>query len=356
MPRSAISIGAPQLRLLRRLCEAVAVSGDEGEVRQIILDELRPVAADYRIDALGNLLIAKRGRGKPRLRLMLDAHMDEVGFMIVAEDGQGQGLYEFEIVGGMDRRSVIGKEVVVGRQHSPAVIGVKPIHLYTVEERKQPIATDALRVDLGPGGKANVGDRGTFSPNFRRVGPSVMSKSLDDRLGVATLIELFRSAPSSIEILAAFTVQEEIGLRGAKVAASYFDPELAIVLDVAPARDLPMQRPGENTFYTTRLGFGPAIYVSDSSAFEDPALVQFLMETANRLRIPFQVRQPGRGGTNAGVIQRAAAGIPVAAVSIPYRYPHTAMSVSRLSDWENGLRLLDAAIRGLTRDVLRPRR
>jgi endoglucanase len=223
----------------------------------------------------------------------------------------------------------------------------------SAEDLKRPISMEALRVDLGPGGKADIGQRGTFAPNFKRAGPSIMSKALDNRLGVSILIELFRRAPSNVDMLAAFTVQEEIGLRGAQVAAHHFSPDLAIVIDATPANDLPMQREGENDFYNARLGLGPAIYVSNRNTIDDPRLVRFLMETAKRARIPFQVRQPGGGGTDAGAIQKAVQGIPVVSVSVPSRYPHTAMGIARIDDWRNTHALLSAALRRLTADVLR---
>jgi endoglucanase len=335
---------------LRKLCEAVAVSGDEGEVREIALEEIGPSENEHLVDALGNLLITRSGRGKRRLRVMLDAHMDEVGFMLVAEDGEG--LYEFSLVGDIDPRNLIGKQVVVGSKHTPGVIGAKPIHLTTAEDRKRALTIEALRVDLGPGGKAQVGDRGAFAPNFRRTGPSVMSKALDNRTGVASLIELAKGAFANVDVLAAFTVQEEIGLRGAKVAANYFGPDLAIVIETTPARDLPMQKEGDNTFYNTMLGLGPAIYVSERSAIDDPRLVQFMMDTAKRAGIPFQVRQAGGGGTDAGAIQRAGAGVPVVTVAVPHRYPHSATSVARIEDWKNTSLLLGAALKHITPELL----
>jgi endoglucanase len=282
---------------------------------------------------------------------MLDAHMDEVGFMLVSDDGEG--LYEFTVIGGIDARSLPGKQVVVGREHTPGVIGAKPIHLAKREERQHTIPVDALRVDLGPGGKAKPGDRGTFAPNFRRVGPSLMSKALDDRIGVALLIELVKAAPSNVDLLAAFTVQEEIGLRGASVTAHAFRPDLAIAIDATPAYDLPMQYEAENTFYNTKLGLGPAIYISNATTMDDPRLVRFVAETAEKAKIPFQFRQPGGGGTNAGAIQRSGPGVPVVSVSVPHRYTHSAVSVSRVDDVNNALRLLAECLRRVSADVLR---
>ena len=345
------AIGGAQLKLLERLCNAVSVSGDEGEVRKIVLEQVEPHADEVKVDALGNVLVSKKGRGANRLRVMLDAHMDEVGFILVAEDGEG--IYEFKTIGGIDARNLAGKQVVVGREHIPGVIGAKPIHLTTSSERKHVITADSLRIDLGTGGKSKPGERGTFAPNFRRVGPSLMSKALDDRLGIATLIELVRAAPSNIDLLAAFTVQEEIGLRGAKVAAHYFNPHMAIAIDATPANDLPMQYEGENTFYNTKLGFGPAIYVNNSSTIDDPRLVRFLRDTADKAKLPYQVRQPGGGGTNAGAIQKVLAGVPVVSISVPHRYTHSAMSISRLDDWKNTLALLQAALKRITPALLK---
>ena len=345
------TIANPQIRLLEKLCNAVSVSGDESEVRKIVLEKVKRYADEVKVDALGSVLVTKKGKGAQRVRVMLDAHMDEVGFMLVAEDGEG--IYEFKTIGGIDPRNLAGKQVVVGKDHTPGVIGAKPIHLTTSSERKKSISADLLRIDIGTGGKASLGERGTFAPNFRRVGPSLMSKALDDRLGIATLIELVKSAPSNIDLLAAFTVQEEIGLRGAKVAAQYFNPDIAIAIDATPANDLPMQYEGENTFYNTKLGLGPAIYVNNSSTIDDPRLVRFLQETAEKSKIPYQIRQPGGGGTNAGAIQKALAGVPVVSVSVPHRYTHTAMSIARLNDWKNTLALLHAALKRITPALLK---
>ena len=345
------AIGKAQFKLLEKLCNAVSVSGEENEVRKIVLEEIGPYADEVKVDALGNLLATKKGRSAKRLRVMLDAHMDEVGFMLVAEDGDG--IYEFKTIGGIDARNLVGKQVVAGKDHTPGVIGTKPIHLTKSEERKHSIPADSLRVDLGSGAKVKIGGRGTFAPNFRRTGPSIMSKSIDDRIGVAILIELFKSAPSNIDVLAAFTVQEEIGLRGAKVAAYTFHPDLGIAIDSTPASDLPMQRDGENTFYNTRLGSGPAIYLANSSTLDDPRLVRFIAGTAEKGSIPFQYRQPGGGGTDAAAIQRSLAGIPVVSVSVPHRYTHTSFSIARVDDWKNTLSLLFAALKSMTPDILK---
>jgi putative aminopeptidase FrvX len=340
------TFGNAQLKLLERLCNAIAVSGDEAEVRRIVLEEVRPCADEVKVDALGNVLATKFGRTKNRVRVMLDAHMDEVGLMIVADDGEG--IYRFQTVGGIDVRYLVGKQVLVGKERMPAVIGARPIHLMDAEEATRKVPLDALRIDLGPAGKSQVGDRAGFATRFQRVGPSILAKSIDDRIGVATLIELFKQAPPSIDLCAAFSVQEEIGLRGAQVAAKYFNPDLAIAIDATSANDLPLQDGGENTTYNAKLGLGPAIYIADVSTLHDPRLSRFLQETAEAEGIPYQLRQPGGEDNDSGAIQRARAGIPAASVSVPHRYTHSPISIARLADWRNTINLLYVALRRIT--------
>ena len=342
--------GKTQLKLLEKLCNVVAISGDEGEVRKIVLEEIKPYADDVRVDAIGNVLATRSGRGKKRMRVLLDAHMDEVGFMIVADDGEG--LYRFETVGGIDVRHLLGKQVLVGKNRMPGVIGGKPVHLMTGDEPTSKVSLDALRIDVGLDGKANIGDRAGYATKFRRVGPSILAKSIDDRIGVATVIELLKSAPSNVDVCAAFTVQEEIGLRGAQVAAQYFCSDLAIAIDSTPANDQPMHDGSENMTYNTKLGLGPAIYIADGSTLHDPRLVRFLAGTAEAEKIPYQFRQPGGGGTDSGAIQRALAGIPTVSVSVPHRYTHSPVSISRVDDWKNTLHLLHAALKRITPQLI----
>jgi putative aminopeptidase FrvX len=341
-----LSITTSQIKLLEKLCNAMSVSGDEGEVRRIVLEEVKPYADEVKVDALGSVLVRRKGTGRKPLRVLLDAHMDEVGFMIVNDDGDG--LFQFKTVGGIDARHLAGKQVIVGRDHSIGVIGMKPIHLTTPSELEHAVDVDSMRIDLGLEGKASVGDRATFATRFKRVGPSIMSKAIDDRIGIAILIELLKHAPKNIELCLSFSVQEEIGLRGAKVAAHYFEPDLAIAVDSTPARDLPDYEGRENFTYNTKLGFGPAIYIANSSTLDDPRLVRFLAETAEKKKIQYQFRQPGGGGTNAGAIQQSQAGVPVVSVSVPHRYTHSPISISRVEDWKNTLNLLHEALKRLS--------
>jgi endoglucanase len=346
-------IGPSQLELLEKLCNAVSLSGDEYEVRKIVLEEIKLIADDVKIDAMGNVLATKFGRGENRVRVMLDAHMDEIGFMIVKK--HEDGLFEFVRIGGIDERQLPGKAVLVGRDHLPGVIGAKPIHMTTASERKNKIGIADLRIDLGPeiGDKVKPGDWATFATRFEILGPSIKAKALDDRLGVATLIELLKHAPENIDLLAAFTVQEEVGLRGARVAAYAFSPDMAIAIDSTGANDLPTwDVEDENTRYNTHLDAGPAIYAMDGATISDQRLVNLLVGTAEEEGIPCQIRQPGSGGTDAGVIHKVRSGVPSVSVSVPGRYPHTAAGIARISDWENTLRLLHTALSRVTPDLL----
>jgi putative aminopeptidase FrvX len=356
-------VGVAQLDLLEKLCNACAVTGEEREVRLIVLEQLRLLLPpeQIKIDAMGNVLAVRPGQGPDRVRVMLAAHMDEVGFMLIHDEGEG--IFRFESVGGVDVKQLAGKPVWVGRDHIPGVIGIAPVHLISSEERKRAISLESLRMDVGPinGPRPRVGDRAVYATRFRRQGPSLIAKALDDRIGVATLLELLRLAPANVDLLAAFTVQEEIGLRGAGVAAYALDPQLAIALDCTPAYDLPLWEPGddrpvENTRYNARLGSGPAIYLVDRATISDPRLIRHLVATAEQLGIPYQFRQAGGGGTDAGAIHKTRLGIPSVSVSVPARYLHTPASVARLSDWENTLALVHAALSRLTPEILNQER
>ncbi len=343
----------PSLSLLEKLCNATAVSGDEYEVRQIVLEEIKPFADELKVDALGNILAVRKAKTANPVRLMIAAHMDEIGMMIVA--GDDDGLYEFALVGGIDERQLPGKAVLVGRDHMPGVIGAKPIHFTTAQERENKISLDGMRIDVGPEGKGKVkiGDRATFATRFEILGPSVKAKALDDRLGVAALIELLKNAPENVELLAAFTVQEEVGLRGAGVAAFAFEPDAAIVLDCTPANDLPCwDDEDENYRYNTRLDGGPAIYLMDSSAIHAPHLAAWLSQIADEAGIPWQYRQPGAGGTDAGAIHKTKGGIPSVSVSVPGRYIHTAAGIVRMDDWQHTYKLIHLALTKITPQII----
>jgi endoglucanase len=342
---------------IKRLSEALGVSGDESAIREIILESFKGAAVETRVDALGNLLVKCRTRGKPSLRVMLAAHMDEVGLILMLPGSDG--LWKFGTVGGVDEQTLPGKALWIGRDRIPGVIGIKPVHLVEKEEAEHPVKPDTLAIDIGATDKDSAtarlkpGDRAAFATPFRFERGVLYGKALDNRLGVAALIELALDPPRGIELWAVFTSQEEIGLRGAQVAAYAIDPDLAIVLDATPALDLPMWDGSENVAFNTKLGGGPAIYIADRATVSDPRLVRILDKVGEAKGIARQFRQPGSGGTDAGAIHRTRKGIPSVSVSVPIRSPHTPVSTARAEDWRALVALIRAALDHLAKNGLR---
>lgn len=349
-----------EVRLLKQLADAVAVSGDEGAVRKLVLEAIRPHVDSVRVDALGNVLAVKKGTGRDRV--LVAAHMDEVGFMVSGHDSDGS--LRLEVVGGVDERVLLGKPVQIGAGRVPGVIAALPVHLLPADRRLTPVKVSALRIDLGVDSAeaarrlVKLGERGTFAASLDVLGQgasaSLRGKALDDRLGCATLIELLRGGPYACELHAAFTVQEEVGLRGARVAAFAVDPAAAFVLDCTPAYDLPSPAEDrENVEYNTRLGLGPAIYIADRATLSDRRLVRYLTQTAEAGGLPVQFRQPAGGGTDAGAIHRARAGVPSVSLSVPGRYLHGPLAIARLSDWRHSVALMARALSGWSGKALK---
>ncbi len=339
--------------LLQELTEAVGVSGHEEAVRDIIYEAVKPHVDQINVDALGNLITCKRGRGKEQLRVMVAAHMDEVGLMITGHEGSG-GL-KFRPVGGLLDQALAGQRVQVGADRVPGVIGLKPVHLVEGDAARKVAKMDTLWIDVGATSKeeaegiAQVGDVATYLTPFADLGPTLLGKAFDDRAGCAALIELLRGEPFSFDLYAVFTVQEEVGLRGAGVAAYAVEPDAAIVLDCTPADNFPKKK---DLSPNTVLGKGPAIYILGGRTFSDRRLVDLLMKAGDDEGIPYQIRQPGRGGTDAGSIQFARQGVPVVSVSVPGRYIHSPAAIISREDFDNTPRLVRAALSRLTRDTL----
>jgi putative aminopeptidase FrvX len=345
------------LELLRALSNAAGVSGDEGAVRRLVLEAIRPHAADVRVDALGNVLAVKpAARRRSPQRVLMAAHMDEVGLMVVDHDSDG--ALRFELVGGVSERALLGKPVLVGPRRLPGIIGAAPVHLLG-ERKTSVVKAGQMRIDLGASSQeaarrlAALGDRAVFATEFAALEGAVRGKALDDRVGCAILIELLRGGPYPVELHAAFTVQEEVGLRGARVAGFAVAPHAALALDCTPAQDLPDSRGRENTQYNAQLGRGPVIYLADGRTLSDRRLVAHLTRTAQAAGLPYQVRQPGGGGTDAGAIQQAQGGVPVVSLSTPARYLHGPAAIVRLDDWRHTLALARAALERWNKSVLR---
>jgi endoglucanase len=337
--------------LLRELSEAIGVSGKEDAVRKIILGAIEAHASDIRIDALGSVTAVRAGTGETPLRVMLAAHMDEVGFMVTGVDGDG--LIRFTSVGGLDDRILPGLRVRVGEKHIPGCIIWTPIH----KNRDQNVVKMSnLRIDIGVSGKeaalshAKPGDRIAFDSRYMEVGESMLrGKAFDDRVGCSLLVDVLQNGPYPVDVLAAFTVQEEIGLRGAQVAAQTLQPNAALVLEGTPAHDLPnpLADPDDEAEPNPgcRLGNGPVLTVMDRSMIVHPRLLGFLRETAARHDIPTQLKTQLGGGTDGGVIHTAGAGRPTAVISVPCRYIHSPTAFLNRRDYDAALRLVMAALR-----------
>lgn len=339
--------------LLKTLTEAVGVSGEEKEVRLLIRDLIADHVDEWHVDAMGNLLALKKGTGASDLRILVDAHMDEVGLMVTEFDSNG--TIQFSNVGGFDDRALLGKVVQVGPKKLTGIIGARPIHLTTSTQRNTVVKSNAMRIDIGAKTKEaasaqlSIGDRAAFVTEYEELGPTAIGKAFDDRAGCAALIELLRAAPYPFDLHAVFSVQEEVGLRGAMTAAYAVKPDAALVLECTPAYDLPNE---EDVSPNVALGKGPSIYVMDRTAIQDPRLVSHITATAAENGIPFQIRRPGGGGTNTATIQRSRAGVPTATIAVPGRYAHTPAMMINLSDYANVVKLAEASLRSLTPNII----
>ena len=339
--------------ILKELSEAVGVSGDEGAVRILLKKAIAGHVDEMWVDNLGNLLAIKRGTGEVALRVLVDAHMDEIGMMITGFDSDG--TLRFEPVGGIDDRVMLGKMVWVGPKRLPGVIGGKPIHLLEDGEYKSVARRKGLRIDIGAADKdgakreVKIGDRATFATEFLDLGPTMMGKAFDDRVGCAVIVELLRGDPFPCDLAIAFTVQEEVGLRGARVAGYRLEPDIAFALEGTLCDDLPKD---DDVSPVTELGQGPALTVMDRGTIDDPRLVSFLTATAEAHDIPFQFRRVTGGGTDAGALHLSRAGVPSAGVSIPCRYIHAPAAICSKGDFDNCVRLMRAALMELTPAVI----
>ena len=338
--------------LLQKLCAARGVSGNEDAVREILIEEIRPHVDEYRVDNIGNLIAtvhAKEGVENPR-RVMVAAHMDEVGLMIV-QIGK-DGMLRFRTVGGVDARVLPAKRVLVGEEAVPGVIGIKAAHLVSAEEEGQVIKVDQLYIDIGAKSKeeaegvVHVGDVASFVTTPRVLGRTMIGKAFDDRAGCAVLAELVKER-YEIELVAVFTVQEEVGLRGARVASYEVDPELGFALEGTICDETPRR---VDLSPVTRMGQGPAITVMDRSTISDRRLVDLLVHVATEAGIPYQFKSPGLGGTDAGAIHMAREGVPAIAVAAPVRFIHTPACFLSLDDFEHTVALMKATLHRLPGD------
>lgn len=332
------------LEILKKLTALDGVSGEEKPVRDFILSQVKDYVDEYHIDNLGNLITFKKGSGKGQ-RIMLDAHMDEVGLMITQINSDG--LLKFNTIGGIEARVLVGKRVRIGEKCIPGVIGYKPIHLQSAGDKKGAVTKKQLTIDIGAKNKeqaeekVEIGDYAAFDYDPVEFGDNkLMAKALDDRVGCAVLIELLKKS-YSCDIYGCFTVQEEIGLKGAKTAAYHIMPDVALILEGTTCYDVPDT---EEQSMSTICGNGPALTIMDKSVISDRDLVALISDIAKANSIPYQYKKTISGGTNAGRIQANGTGVKVATIAVPCRYIHTPVSVLDKSDFENMLKLADKVL------------
>ncbi len=335
--------------LLKRLCETPGISSNEDTMRRLVAEELRPLVDTLDADVMGNVIGIKKGVTEGP-RVMIAAHMDEIGFRVRHIDDKG--FVRLLPVGGWDARVMVAQRVWVHGFAGNSLRGVlmpaaKPIHLLTQEDMNKPPKIEEFYVDLGLSAdevKAQVepGDMVTMDRTTERVGHTVVSKSLDNRISVFVMIEalrLLQGKTLKANILATATTQEEVGLRGATTAAYALQPDIGLAIDVTLANDFPGTTDHEQV---TRLGNGVAIKISDSSLICHPKLVRHFRDVAEAKGIKYQLELLPRGGTDAGGIQRSRGGVPSFTLSVPTRYVHTVDEMAHVEDIQGAISLLAA--------------
>lgn len=335
------------LETVRKLCSVGGISGREDKVRELIISEIKDYA-EYEVDPLGNLLVHKKGRNPAKNRVMLDAHMDEVGLIVtyITDDG----MLKFSTVGGVDTRVILGRSVRVGDNAIPGVIGIKPIHMLSKDEQLNVPKNDELYIDIGAnsGDEAkklvSLGDMVIFDSSVTEFGDGFLQgRALDDRMGCAVLIKMIQS---DLEYDAdfSFSVQEEIGTRGAGVSAFTLRPDYAIVVETTTAADI-YGVEGEKRVCS--LGEGAVVGFMDRGTIYDRSLYELAYKTAEEKGIKIQTKTMVAGGNDARTIHVSASGVKTIAVSLPCRYLHSPSCVIKLSDGDEVYRLVSELLKVL---------
>lgn len=331
------------MELLQQLSEVAGIPGREERVRAIVRRELEGIVDELREDALGNLIAIKRGSGK---RVMLSAHMDEIGFVVRFIDERG--FLRVHSAGGFDLRNLFARQVTVHASSGAELVGVmnpatKPVHLSNAEERKKIPELSEFAIDLGLPAEevkrqVRIGDMVSLRQACADLGEVITGKAMDDRASCYVLIEtLKRLKQPAAEVYAVFSVQEEVGLRGARVSAFSLEPDIGIALDVTLAVDTPGS-PAEQR--VSELGKGVALKVMDSSMISTRWLLDEFIALAEAREIPYQLEVLPLGGTDGGAIQLSRAGVPTITLSIPTRYIHTPTEMVAKRDLEATIALL----------------
>jgi len=317
---------------IEQLCNINGVSGDEGKVREFIRNNIEKYADEVTVDSMGNLIVLKKGK-KSTKKVMLSAHMDEVGFII--SGFSEKGYLEFKKVGGIDNRVIISKKVYVGDKKIPGVIGMKAVHLQKPAERNSIPEAKNLYIDIGAKSKSEamkkveLGDYAAFSTVAERYGTeSLKAKAIDDRAGCAVLMEMIKK-DVKYDTYFCFLVQEEVGLRGARIAVERINPDIALVLEATTCSDVHGCKEHE---YATKLGGGAVISLRDRASIADEAYREKMVKLAEEKNIPYQFKRTATGGNDAGAIHISGGGVKTLSISVPCRYLHSPAGVASLKD------------------------
>ncbi len=318
--------------MIKELSLLNSVSGNEDAVREYIISKIDG-KCEYSVDALGNIIALKKGTSPTKNKVMISAHMDEVGMIVTSVTADGMLL--FDTVGGVDARAIIGRNVVVGDKKIPGVIGAKALHLQGDDEKNQAVKTENLYIDIGADTKeralevVKLGDFTTFSSEYLELGDGfIKGKALDDRIGCAIMIDMINS---DLEYDAYFTfvVQEEVGLRGAKVAAYTVEPDFAIVLEATTAADISSVSGADKVCVC---GEGAVVSFMDRHTIYDKELYNLAFDVAKQNEILCQTKTKVAGGNDAGAIHTSKSGVRTLAISAPCRYLHTASCMLKKAD------------------------
>lgn len=338
---------------LKRLSEAVAVSGVEDEVRKVILEAIQERVSDVRIDPMGNVTAVCKGTARSPLRVMLSAHMDEPGFMVteVGEDG----LIHIAEVGAHDKRFLPARPVWVGKNKTPGVLLWAPIHKSA--GKNDLVDGGDMSIDVGAdakgGVKAGPGDRIGFASTYTELSPNVVrGKAFDSRAACAALLDLIGGDPFPFDLHLAFTAQSSIGGRGASVAAHRLAPQVAFVLTGVTCNDIPLPEQAEDRAPTVRLGAGPVILSVDPGLIARRKLLDVVLGVASEKGIPRQIEAPALERNDGGAIGLSRAGVATLVIAVPVRYLGSPNALLDLTDLENTVRLLRETLNALTPAVL----
>ncbi|QGU93797.1 M42 family peptidase [Clostridium bovifaecis] len=331
--------------LLERLCNAASPSAYEGEMREIIKSEIKDYVDEVKVDRMGNIVAHKEGTGK---RILIDAHMDEVGFIITGYNEDG--TLKFSSLGLVDSKVVPCKVVSLGEKRIPGVIGLKPVHLQTKEESEKNIQLSNLCIDIGAKSKEEarsiipLGEYAVFTTRFEYFGEGLIkAKALDNRVGCSALIELLKEK-YNCDLYGVFSVQEEIKDRGAYIPAYNIQSDIVLILEGTICADMP--NVGEN-LKVTKLKEGPAISIMDETSIFDSNIISEIKNIAVEKGIPYQIRKSTAGNNNGGSYIMNGDSTNVITLSVPSRYIHSSISVCSIEDYENTIRLAKEYLKSL---------